>query len=499
MGVEIVNFERARQELTAVLGSGVFGPSSRQAKLLEYLFEKVAEDRTGDLKEYTIAVELFQKPADFDQHSDATVRVEAHRLRKKLQKYYETAGKDHDFRILLPAGQYILEFQQAVPEIVEAATPTEPETPALARPMLGSRLLTIWGACATALCVCLGILVYSGVQHGATAAMPVARSAPAGMPDPDPGAVRILSGRAGELFVDGAGRRWKQDQFYQGGSTRNVASGVPARTGHPELFRTTREGTFRYRIPLSPGEYELRLYFTDPDGPDAERSPERRFRIMTVSANGRPLLDGYDMRVEAGCAADVRAFAHLRPNSQGVLDLEFYSARGPAAVSALEIIPTPGGAVRPVRIVAQPQPFLDNQGRLWLPDDYFFGGAFGGYPAMISGGIDPGIFLGERIGQFEYFIPVPQGEYQVSLYLGEGWYGPDESGRGGPGSRVFDVLVNYEKVLSNFDMLREGAPKKLITRTFRHVRPDTSGKVHLTFAPEVNFASVRAIEVLPEK
>ena len=99
--------EAARQEVEAIRASGVFTASSRQAKLLEYRLNKTLQGKTDDFKEYTIAVELLQKPARFDQHSDALVRVEAHRLRlrRKPQRYYETAGQDHDFRVELPPGQ----------------------------------------------------------------------------------------------------------------------------------------------------------------------------------------------------------------------------------------------------------------------------------------------------------------------------------------------------------------------------------------------------------
>jgi len=501
--------DSARHEVQAILASGVFTASSRQARLLEYLFDKVLQGKTDDLKEYTIAVELFQKPKTFDQHSDATVRVEAHRLRKKLQKYYETAGQDHNLRVVLPPGQYVLEFVHVIP----GPEPTGAVFSAgrringnlvfalgESRWLVRARRKLVLAGGAVILVAVACIWLYSGRQVRPAVARPAAAAPQAArdpIPDPEPDAIRILAGHTGEPYIDRSGRRWQADRYFEGGTVREVKHPV-ARTGRPQLFRRVREGTCRYRIPLPPRDYELRLYLTDPDGPEAERPPQRRFRIMTVAANGRQLMAPYELEAEAGQSGDIRAFAPVRPGSRGVLDLFFWSARGPAAVSAIEILPMTGGRTRPVRITAQPQPYEDNQGRVWLPDDYYSGGKLGGYEAMITGGSDPGIYSGERIGDFEYYIPVPAGKYQVTLYFAEGWWGLPEFG-GAAGTRIFDVLLNYETVLKAFDMLREAPPRQLVARTFRQVGPDRYGKIHLTFASRTDYASLRAIEVLPEK
>src|ERR1035441_4428979 len=67
--------------------------------------------------------------------------------------------------------------------------------------------------------------------------------------------------------------------------------------------------------------------------------------------------------------------------------------------------------------------------------------------------------------------------------------------RGGPGSRVFDVFINHEMALPNFDMLREGRANQLITKTFRHLQPDLNGQLRFTFTPRVNYASFRGVEI----
>ena len=45
------------------------------------------------VKEYEIAVEVMDRGTDYDPAADATVRVEAGRLRTRLREYYDGAGK----------------------------------------------------------------------------------------------------------------------------------------------------------------------------------------------------------------------------------------------------------------------------------------------------------------------------------------------------------------------------------------------------------------------
>jgi hypothetical protein len=485
--------EDARLEVEAVLNSGVFTRSSRQARLLEYLFEKMLTGEAADLKEYTIAVEVFGKPEDFDQHTDATVRVEAHRLRKKLQKYYDTSGRDRPLQVALPAGHYSLSFERGG----DRRNTSRPKFSWFALRTL--RRAAYWGIAAAGLV--LAVLYYP--SPGSEEVPVTAAPAPAvasvsdavAIADPEPDATRILVGHAGEPYVDPAGRRWQSDRFFEGGTIRTVNHERISRTGRPVLFRKVREGTFSYGIPLSPGAYEMRLYFVDPDGPRGERL--ERGRIFEVVANGQGVLEGYDVAANVGYDADVRVFAQLRPNKEGLLDIRFNSIKSSAVVSAIEILPLDDGLPKPVRIIAQSHPYKDFVGRFWDPDDYYSGGRFDGYAAMIEGG-DPGIFSGERYGNFEYFIPVAEGEYQLTLHFGEAWFGPRQYGGGSVGSRVFDVLLNHEVILDKLDLLREGPPKTLISKTFRKVKPGRDGKIQLTFLSHKNWAAIRAIEVVPE-
>src|SRR4051794_30918487 len=100
------DFRQERQELDTILASGILNRAPNLAHLLTYVCARYFEGAGDQIKEYNIAVEALGRPADFDQKRDSIVRVEAHRLRKRLREYYEADGADHAIRIEIPPGQY---------------------------------------------------------------------------------------------------------------------------------------------------------------------------------------------------------------------------------------------------------------------------------------------------------------------------------------------------------------------------------------------------------
>ncbi len=96
--------------MDAVLNSGIFSRAPNLASFLKYVCDRHFEGDAAGIKEYCIAVEALKRPADFDQKKDSIVRVEAHRLRKRLADYYQRAGSDHAVRIEIPNGQYAPRF-----------------------------------------------------------------------------------------------------------------------------------------------------------------------------------------------------------------------------------------------------------------------------------------------------------------------------------------------------------------------------------------------------
>jgi hypothetical protein len=99
-----------RTELHRVLESDAFRHSDSLRRLLEYLGEK-ALSGSDSLKEYTIGVEAFHKPPDYNPQEDPTIRVLASKLRHKLNEYYGKEGVESPIRLEVPRGHYELRFQ----------------------------------------------------------------------------------------------------------------------------------------------------------------------------------------------------------------------------------------------------------------------------------------------------------------------------------------------------------------------------------------------------
>src|SRR5690348_2860379 len=104
------DFTQERHEVERVLSSGIFHRAPNLALLLTYVCSKYFEGTADQIKEYNIAIDALGRPADFDQKRDSIVRVEAHRLRKRLREYYETEGAGHEVHIEIPPGQYAPQF-----------------------------------------------------------------------------------------------------------------------------------------------------------------------------------------------------------------------------------------------------------------------------------------------------------------------------------------------------------------------------------------------------
>ena len=94
--------------LTTIEVSATFRASLRHRALLRYLVEHMRAGDLAALKETVIAVAVFRRPvASFDPKLDSIVRVEARRLRVRLDRYYQSEGSEATLRIELPVGSYV--------------------------------------------------------------------------------------------------------------------------------------------------------------------------------------------------------------------------------------------------------------------------------------------------------------------------------------------------------------------------------------------------------
>src|SRR5438270_10470625 len=82
-----------RSELDRILRSRVFIHSRRIRRFLQFVVEECLLQKHHRLKEYLIGLEVFNRQEAFDPRVDSIVRVEARRLRSKLDEYYTSEGR----------------------------------------------------------------------------------------------------------------------------------------------------------------------------------------------------------------------------------------------------------------------------------------------------------------------------------------------------------------------------------------------------------------------
>ena len=515
----ISSIEEERAELNAV--ANALSKYPRLVSLVGYLAEQYFAGKCDEISEYNIATEAFGRSKTvFNATEDSIVRVEAHRLRKRLKEYYENEGRLHPVRLSLPTGTYIPVFTRPALSPFPAQAPGEfaltVEESAASRPPVtppasggfrehGFRLpRRRWLYAALAVAIALAVLALYKYRRPAAisgeinaestpeAARSVASaplSATASVP------VRLIAGYSGPPQTDSLGNQWKADEYYDGGSFWVRPAGFVARTGDPLLFRQWRKGDFSYNIPLAPGVYELHLYFVA-----SERDGDN-FATFSVAINGEPVLNGFDVVTDAlgENIADERVFRDVSPDKDGKLHLQFTSVRGVPILNALEILPGIAHRQLPIRLVTQQVPYTDHEGNRWSPDTYFMSGALSGPRPPVQDTSDPGIYAAERYGHFTYAIPVdPRDRYTVKLHFAEFYFGSPSSGVSGPGGRVFRVLCNGTELLNDFDIYKEAGSFHPLVKTFTHIKPTAQGKINLTFEPILNYATVSGIEVLDE-
>jgi len=143
-----------------------------------------------------------------------------------------------------------------------------------------------------------------------------------------------------------------------------------------------------------------------------------------------------------------------------------------------------------VRVNAGGPAYTDTAGNVWSADKGFTGGAAAVFPAStpITGTTDPALYQTERWGSsgvFSYTFPVTNGKYNVTLRFVENYFSS-------PGQRIFNVVINGNQVLTNFDIYAAaGAKYKAVDKTF----PVTvsGGSINIQF---VNDAAVAGIAIV---
>lgn len=512
-----------------VATSSTFEKSPRLRAFFLHVCRCALEEKPEEATEQQIGMFVYGRHPGYNPNDDNIVRSQARVLRMKLEHHFAHEGKDESIVISIPKGQYLPVFEPRFTEPVRL-----PQEPAPIEKKTGGSNWTVYVAASlVVLAIVMGYFLMKA-RHPADSppSSPAAVQASESQPNDDTAplvtteqsataaqtnAVRIAAGHVGSPYVDVWGHPWGDDRYYEGGVVEPGPRHFFPPVADEGMFRSVREAdsdnnmvpeserSFQYNIPLPAGVYELRLYFADPlRQPEGDQKEDaQNLRHFQVVLNRHPVLVDFDPAADGGFAAvDTRVFKDVYPDTDGKLHIEFRSDWGRAFVSAIEVEPGIPGKLRPIRIAAgRRSDFVDANGVHWSGDRDFIDGRTWTYQNPPQGPrVDP-LYLNERHGNFAYAIPVAEGSYTVKLHFLEAFFSPliPAAFCHGVGCRVFDVNCNGVSLLQKFDIVQAaGGPFRPVIREFHHLRPNGQGKLLLTFSPRVNYAEVRAIEVIDE-
>ena len=358
--LEIAEHRDERAELESLLASGILSRAPHLISFLTYICERYFEGQSDQIKEYTIGVEALKRPSSFDPKKDSIVRVEAHRLRRRLQQFYAAEGARHSLQIGIPNGQYVPQF------VAMEAAFTSPASSAgeldlgdlldfAGEPSAKTSIVPVrpgkrWAVSFLLLfCAVTALVVWrlTNIPGAQVRARQRDERWPGAGTQVVPAEFRALAGYYGAAFVDSQGRKWDSDKYFVGGQSLAVSSAHPIKgVSDPNLFQTQRSGEFRYDIPLAKGTHELRLYFAETEfGPGNPGGGSETARLFDISINGNEAIKWFDAIAEAGGANQlvVRVWKDIAPAADGKLHLSFRPAPdvnrplSPAFLNAIEI------------------------------------------------------------------------------------------------------------------------------------------------------------------
>ena len=177
--MSVPSAELVSQLVERICASSQFEKSPRSQELLRYLSDCSLKDPAASITEHQVGVALFGWRQDLDPGSDTIVRVQVSQLRKKLEHYFVTDGRDEPTVIHIPRGSYAPAFDLREHALQEAESPhilplvLPGPVPVPAAPRRSFLSAVILSSAATALVVSAAFLIYgrATADHVATPAL----------------------------------------------------------------------------------------------------------------------------------------------------------------------------------------------------------------------------------------------------------------------------------------------------------------------------------------
>jgi hypothetical protein len=117
-----------------IAASGSLGRSRLLSEFLLYIVDRHIRDRTDEITEQQIGILVFGRAEGYDSNDDNIVRSYARNLRKRIDEYFATEGKEELLRLDIPRGGYAPFFRTVEKDL----SPDNLITPRPALPLVSS-------------------------------------------------------------------------------------------------------------------------------------------------------------------------------------------------------------------------------------------------------------------------------------------------------------------------------------------------------------------------
>jgi hypothetical protein len=125
-----------------IVASPGFVRSALLTSFLLYVCDRKLHGREDEINESEVGTRALGRPSSFHPGEDNIVRTYARMLRKRLEEYFETQGRDEPTRIVIPRGQYIPIFEANLhepssrpsPDVEAVPTPETSDAPRRSAP-----------------------------------------------------------------------------------------------------------------------------------------------------------------------------------------------------------------------------------------------------------------------------------------------------------------------------------------------------------------------------
>ncbi len=287
------------------------------------------------------------------------------------------------------------------------------------------------------------------------------------------------------------------DEDYTGGATSNTTNAIST-TGvtNPapqSVYQHNRYGNFTYTIPglTAGGSYTVQLDFAE------EYWTAAGSRTFNVLVNGTQVLTNFDIFATAGgeFKAVDKSFT-ATASSAGAVTIQFVSVKDNAQVNGIQVTPVSGGGTGPGTGGADISAGGPAAAPFVADEDYTGGTATSTTTAITTTGVTnpapQSVYQHNRYGNFTYTIPglTAGASYTVRLDFAEEYWTA-------AGSRTFNVLINNNQVLTNFDIFATaGGEFKAVAESFTATASST-GTITIQFVTVKDNAQVNGIEISP--